>query len=173
MLYSLEDYKPQVHQSCFVADSAEVIGRVHLAEGSSVWFQAVLRGDNDDIHVGEGSNIQDGVIIHVDPGYPCQVGKGSVVGHRAVLHGCTIGDGCLIGIGATLLNGAVVPDNCLVGAGALVTEGKRLEEGYLYMGVPARKMRALSEQERTLIAKNVAGYQKRAELYRKNLSREA
>ena len=172
MLYSLEDYKPQVHHSCFVADSAEVIGRVHLAEGSSVWFQAVLRGDNDEIHVGEGSNIQDGVIIHVDPGYPCRVGNASVVGHRAVLHGCTIGGGCLIGIGATVLNGAVVPDNCLVGAGALVTEGKRLEEGHLYMGVPARKIRVLSQHERALIAKNVIGYRRRAELYRTTLSRE-
>ncbi len=169
MLYSLESYKPQVHPSCFVAESAEIIGQVRLDKGVSVWFQAVLRGDNDQIHIGENSNIQDGVVIHVDPGFACRVGKGSVVGHRAVLHGCTVGDGCLIGIGATILNGAVVPDRCLVGAGALVTEGKLLEEGYLYMGVPARKMRPLTDAESRAIEMNVTGYCARAEMYRRSL----
>jgi carbonic anhydrase/acetyltransferase-like protein (isoleucine patch superfamily) len=169
MLYRLDNLKPHVHPSCFVAESAEIIGRVHLEKGVSVWFQAVLRGDNDSIHIGEDSNIQDGVIIHVDPGFECRIGKGTVIGHRAVLHGCTVGDGCLIGIGATVLNGAVVPDRCLVGAGALVTEGKQLEEGHLYMGVPARKVRPLTDQEKAAIDKNVAGYRARAELYIRSL----
>ena len=131
-----------------------------------VWFQAVLRGDNDTITVGADSNIQDGVVVHVDPGYPCVIGERCVVGHRAVLHGCTLGNEVLIGIGAIVLNGAVVPDGCLIGAGALVSEGKKLEAGHLYVGVPARKVRPLSESERAGIVRNTRGYRERAERYR-------
>lgn len=171
MIYRLENHEPTIHPSCFVACSADLIGRVSLAEDASVWFQAVLRADNEVIEIGTRSNIQDGVIIHVDPGYPCRVGPGSVIGHRAVLHGCTIGEGCLIGIGATILNGAVVPDGCLVGAGALVAENKRLEKGHLYMGVPARKIRALQERELAAIARNVAGYVSRGQRYKESLGR--
>ena len=150
-----------------MADSADIIGQVTLAKDSSVWFQAVLRGDNARIEIGERTNVQDGVIIHVDPGYPCKIGQGCVIGHRACLHGCQIGDEVLIGIGAIVLNGASIPDGCLIGAGALVAEGKQLEPGHLYMGVPARKIRAISSQERQNIIKNTEGYKARASLYKK------
>ena len=170
MIASFESYKPKIHPSCFVAPSADVLGQVQLEEGASVWFQAVLRGDNDTITVGRDSNIQDGVIIHVDPGYPCTIGERSVIGHKAVLHGCSIGHEVLIGIGAIVLNGAKIPDGCLVGAGALVSENKELESGYLYMGVPARKVRELRPEEREGILRNAAGYRSRAERYRETSS---
>ena len=165
MIFTLDNHEPRIHPSCFVADSADVIGRVVLERDASIWFQAVLRGDNDDIFIGEGSNIQDGVVIHVDPGRPCHVGKGCVVGHKAVLHGCTLGDEVLVGIGATVLNGAQVPSRCMIGAGALVTEGKTLESGFLYVGVPARKARPLKEDELEAIRRNTRGYKARAGLY--------
>lgn len=139
-----------------------MIGQVHLGEEVSIWFGAVLRGDNDTITIGRGSNVQDGAVIHVDPGFPCTVGEYSVVGHRAVLHGCAVGDEVLIGIGAIILNGAVVPDGCLIGAGALVAEGKHLEPDSLYLGVPARRARGLSAQDRARIRRNAEGYIARA-----------
>jgi carbonic anhydrase/acetyltransferase-like protein (isoleucine patch superfamily) len=166
MILSLNSHQPRIDATSFVADSADIIGDVTLSAHTSVWFQAVLRGDNDAIEIGEGSNIQDGVIIHVDPGRPCRVGKRCVIGHRAVLHGCTLGNEVLIGIGAIVLNGAHVPDGCLVGAGALVSENKILEPGHLYMGVPARKIRALDDAERAGIIRNTEGYQARAKLYK-------
>lgn len=169
MISTFEQYKPQVPPSCFVAESADVVGNVRLGEGASVWFQAVLRGDNDLIEIGEESNVQDGAVIHVDPGRPCKVGRRCVIGHKAVLHGCTLGDEVLIGIGAIVLNGAQVPDGCLVGAGALVAENKVLEPGCLYVGVPARKLRALTPEEREKIVKNAAGYRARAERYQETL----
>jgi carbonic anhydrase/acetyltransferase-like protein (isoleucine patch superfamily) len=173
VIFGLDNHKPHIHPSCFVADSADVIGRVSLEKGVSVWFQAVLRGDNADISIGEDSNVQDGVVIHVDPGFPCRVGSGCVVGHRAVLHGCTIGDEVLIGIGATVLNGAKIPSRCLIGAGALVTEGKVLESGHLYMGVPARKARPLKDSELEAIRRNTRGYRERAGLYLGSLEKES
>lgn len=166
MLKTFQEYEPTLHSNCFVATSADVIGQVTLAKDSSVWFQAVLRGDNDKIEIGEGTNVQDGVIIHVDPGKPCKIGRRCVLGHRAVLHGCTLGDEVLVGIGAIILNGAVIPDGCLIGAGALVSEGKQLEAGSLYVGVPARKVRALSPEEREAIVRNAEGYTARAKLYK-------
>ena len=172
MIFGLDHHKPNMHPTCFVADSADVIGRVTLEKDVSVWFQAVLRADNDDIIIGEGSNIQDGVVVHVDPGLPCRVGKGCVIGHRAVLHGCTLEDEILVGIGATILNGAHIPSQCLIGAGALVTEGKHLESGYLYVGVPARKARPLKDTELEAIRRNAHGYRKRAGVYLKSLVKE-
>lgn len=165
MIRNFEQDKPTIPESCFVAESADVIGNVHLGEDVSVWFQAVLRGDNDRIEVGAGSNIQDGVVIHVDPGFPCRIGERCVIGHKAVLHGCTLGNEVLIGIGAIILNGAHIPDGCLVGAGALVAENKKLEPGYLYLGAPARKVRALSKTEREAIVRNTEGYKARARRY--------
>lgn len=165
MIYSLGQKTPQIAPSTFIAPSADVIGAVQLGEDTSVWHQAVLRGDNDQISVGSASNIQDGVIIHVDPGFPCTIGERCVIGHRAVLHGCTIGNEVLIGIGAVILNGAQIPDGCLIGAGALVAAGKELEEGHLYLGAPAKKIRALTSEERAGIVRNTEGYKKRASLY--------
>lgn len=165
MISNFEHHKPIIAGSCFVAESADVVGNVHLGEDVSVWFQAVLRGDNERIEVGAASNIQDGVVVHVDPGFPCRIGERCVIGHRAVLHGCTLGNEVLIGIGAIVLNGAHIPDGCMVGAGALVAENKVLESGHLYLGVPARKVRPLSQEERAAVVRNTEGYKARAKRY--------
>ena len=170
MLYSLESYKPRVHPSCFVAESAEIIGQVQLDKGVSVWFQAVLRGDNDQIHIGENSNIQDGVVIHVDPGFACRVGKGSVVGHRAVLHGCTVGDGCLIGIGATILNHAQIGRNCIIGAHALIPEGKTIPDNSLVMGSPGKVVKSLSEEQVEALRASAQHYVDNGKRFRKGLT---
>lgn len=165
MNISFEHHTPCIASTVWIAPSADIIGQVVLAENVSVWFGAVLRGDNDSISVGAGSNVQDGVVIHADPGFPCSVGENCVIGHRAVLHGCRLGNEVLIGIGAIVLNGAVIPDGCLIGAGSLVAEGKVLEPNSLYVGVPARKVRTLSEADRDGIRRNALGYQERARRY--------
>jgi carbonic anhydrase/acetyltransferase-like protein (isoleucine patch superfamily) len=146
-MYALADLFPQVAESAWVADSAQVMGRVALAKDSSVWFGVVIRGDTEHISIGEGSNIQDGSVLHADYGMPLTVGRHVTVGHKVMLHGCTIGDNCLIGIGAIILNGAKIGKNCLVGAGALITEGKEFPEGSMIIGAPARVARALSPEQ--------------------------
>ena len=146
-IYQLGDDAPHLHPDTWVADSAEVTGRVTLAEGASVWYGAVLRGDNDDITVGRNSNVQDGSVLHTDRGTPLTIGDNVTVGHQVVLHGCTIGDGSLIGIQAVVLNGARIGRNCLVGAGALVTEGKEFPDGWLIVGSPAKAVRALTPEQ--------------------------
>jgi carbonic anhydrase/acetyltransferase-like protein (isoleucine patch superfamily) len=172
MIFTLGGARPQSHDSAWIAPGAAVIGNVLLEQGVSVWFGAVLRGDNDVIAVGRDSNVQDGAVIHTDPGFPCRLGQRCVIGHRAVLHGCTLGSGVLIGIGAIVLNGAEIPDGCLIGAGALVPEGKTLEAGCLYVGVPARKVRPLLPSERDRILSNAEGYLARAARYRATLLQE-
>ncbi|MET0519260.1 MAG: gamma carbonic anhydrase family protein [Burkholderiaceae bacterium] len=146
-IYQLGDLTPDVADSAWVADSAEVIGRVELAEDVSIWFNAVLRGDNEPMRIGRGSNIQDGSVLHSDHGSPLTVGEGVTVGHQVMLHGCTIGDHSLIGIGAVVLNGAKIGKSCLVGAGALVTEGKEFPEGSMIIGSPARVVRQLTPEQ--------------------------
>ncbi|MEO8722818.1 MAG: gamma carbonic anhydrase family protein [Sphingobium sp.] len=131
--------------SAWVAPSADVIGDVHLGEDVSVWFGVVIRADNTEINIGARSNVQENAVLHSDPGQPLHIGAGVTVGHQAMLHGCTIGDNSLIGMGATVLNGAVIPENCLVGAGALVTEGKIFPPGSLIVGVPAKAIRQLDD----------------------------
>jgi len=131
----------------FVADNATLIGSVRLGDEASVWFKAVLRGDNDWLNIGERSNIQDGSVLHTDPGIELVVGKGVTVGHMAILHGCSIGDNSLVGIGSTVLNGAKIGNNCLVGARALVTENKEFPDGSLILGAPAKVVRELTEEE--------------------------
>lgn len=131
----------------WIAPSAQVIGDVRLGDRASVWFEAVIRGDNTAIVIGEGTNIQDGAILHSDPGEPLTIGRACVVGHRAVLHGCTVADNVLIGIGAIVLNGAVIGDNCLVGAGALVSAGRSFPANSLILGSPAKVVRSLSPAE--------------------------
>ncbi len=143
-IYQLGDLVPDVADSAWVAESAEVIGRVTLKENVSIWFNAVLRGDNEMLTIGTGSNIQDGSVLHSDMGYPLTLGEGVTVGHKVMLHGCTVGDHSLIGIGAVLLNGAKIGRHCLVGAGALVTEGKEFPDGSLIVGSPAKAVRELS-----------------------------
>lgn len=163
-LYSLDGVVPDLAPDSWVAPGARVIGRVTLAAGASVWFNAVLRGDTEPIVIGEGSNIQDGTICHTDRAFPLTVGAGCTVGHMAILHGCTIGEGSLIGMGATLLNGARIGPRVLVGAGALVTEGKDFPEATLVMGRPAKVVRDLTPAE-------VAGLAASAERYRENARR--
>ena len=145
MLYSLGTKVPSAGDRGFVAPGAAVIGDVRLEEEVSVWFNAVIRGDNDRIVVGAGSNVQDGAVLHVDPGFPITLGKGVTVGHKAMLHGCTIGDGTLVGINAVVLNGARIGRNCLIGANALVTEGMEVPDGSLVLGSPGKVRKALDE----------------------------
>ena len=135
----------------WIAPNATVIGDVHLSKDASIWFNAVLRGDNEPIYVGEGSNVQDGSIIHTDPGFSCSIGKNVTVGHLAMLHGCSIGDGSLIGIGSVILNGAKIGKNCIIGSKALVTEGMVIPDGSMVLGIPGKIRKALSEEEQSLV----------------------
>ena len=146
-LYQLDDKVPQIADSAWVADSAQVIGDVRLAEDASIWFHATLRGDNDPITIGEGTNIQDGSVLHTDAGVPLTIGRHVTVGHMVMLHGCTIGDESLIGIGAVILNGARIGRHCLVGAGSLVTEGKEFPDGSMILGSPAKVVRMLTPEQ--------------------------
>lgn len=159
-IISLGALRPTLPQSgrYWFAPDASLIGDVVVCEDASVWFGAVIRGDNDRILIGAGSNVQDGAVLHVDAGSPLTIGDNCTVGHRAILHGCTIADHVLIGMGATVLNGAVIGENCIVGANALVTQGKRFEPNSLIMGVPAKAVRSLSQQEIRDIAETAAEY---------------
>jgi len=166
MLHALDGVSPDLPADgdCWIAPGAQVIGRVVLEAGTSVWFNAVLRGDGEPIVVGAGSNVQDGAVCHTDLGFPLTIGPGCTIGHAAILHGCTIGAGSLIGMGATVLNGAVIGSDVLVGAGSLVTEGKAIPDGMLAVGRPARVVRALTEAE-------IAGLRRSAEGYCANMRR--
>ncbi|QIK96664.1 gamma carbonic anhydrase family protein [Sphingomonas sp. HDW15A] len=169
-LYAIDDVAPTLGPGAWAAPSADLIGDVRLGEGASVWFGAVIRADNTRIEVGAKSNIQDGAIGHSDPGSPLTIGAGVTVGHQAILHGCTIGAGALIGMGATILNGATIGERCLVGAGALVTEGKSFEAGMLIVGVPARVVRLLTEQELAGLQLSAEHYAEKAARYARSLS---
>lgn len=146
-VYQLDALTPQIEDSAWVADNAQVIGDVHMAADSSVWFSSVVRGDTATIRIGEGTNIQDGSVLHADVGIPLTIGKHVTVGHMVQLHGCTIGDESLIGIGAVVLNGAKIGKNCLVGAGSLVTEGKEFPDGSMILGSPAKVVRELTPEQ--------------------------
>jgi len=163
-LYQLEGLAPRVHDSAWVADSAQVIGDVELAAHSSVWFGCVLRGDSETLRIGAGSNVQDGSILHADPGVPLVLGERVSIGHQVMLHGCTVGDGSLIGIQAVVLNRARIGKHCIVGAGALVTEGKTFPDGSMILGAPAKLVRALTPEE-------IAGLQGIAQHYIDNAQR--
>ena len=170
MLYALDGTGPQLAAACWVAPSADLIGDVRLGERASVWFGAIIRADNTPILVGEESNIQDGAIGHSDPGFPLTIGARVTVGHQAILHGCTIADDCLIGMGAKILNGAVIESECLVGAGALVTEGKTFPPGSLIVGTPARVLRPLTDGEKQALRVSAAHYAEKAARYAAELS---
>ncbi|MFM7025339.1 MAG: gamma carbonic anhydrase family protein [Limnohabitans sp.] len=163
-VYQLDDHTPQIALSAWVADSAQVMGAVTLEADASIWFGATVRGDTEHITVGEGSNIQDGSVLHADHGMPLNVGKHVTVGHMVMLHGCTIGDESLIGIGAVVLNGAKIGKNCLVGAGSLVTEGKEFPDGSMIMGTPAKVVRQLTPEQ-------IAGLRQSAKHYIENAHR--
>ncbi len=168
-LYSLDGTAPNAASDAWVAPSAVVIGDIVLAPRSSVWFGAVLRGDNERIEIGAGSNIQENTICHTDMGYPLTVGENCTIGHKAMLHGCTIGDHSLIGMGATILNGARIGRNCLIGACALITEGKEIPDGSLVMGSPGKVVRQLSEEQIAGLLRSAEGYQKNAARFRAGL----
>ena len=170
-IYQYGEHRPEIHNDVYVAETANVIGQVTLKRGASVWYQAVLRGDTDHLEVGEESNIQDGAVLHADPGFPLRVGKGVTVGHQAMLHGCTIGDGSLVGIQAVILNGAVIGENCLVAAGAVVKENAEFPANSLIVGAPARVVRELSEEAIAGLRKNAAGYVERGRLHAGQLKR--
>ena len=164
-LYRLEGVEPTLETGAWAAPSADLIADVRLGSRASVWFGAVVRADNTPIIIGEETNIQDGAIGHSDPGVPLTIGARVTVGHQAILHGCTIADDCLIGMGAKILNGAVLESECLVGAGALITEGKRFERGSLIVGSPARVVRQLTEEERQALRASAAHYAEKAARY--------
>lgn len=170
-VYQYGEHRPAVHDDVYIAETADVIGQVTLKARSSVWYQAVLRGDTDHLEVGEESNIQDGAVLHADPGFPLKIGKGVTVGHQAMLHGCTIGDGCLIGIQAVVLNGAVIGENSLVGAGAFIKEGAVFPANSLIVGSPAKVVRELSEDAIAGLKKNAQSYVERAKLHGQELKR--
>jgi carbonic anhydrase/acetyltransferase-like protein (isoleucine patch superfamily) len=170
-IYRYGDKVPVIHEDVYVAETADVIGDVVLEQGASVWYQAVIRGDTDTLTVGENSNIQDGAVMHADLGFPTTVGKGVTVGHQAMLHGCTIGDGSLIGIQAVILNGAVIGKNCLVGAGALVKEGANFPDNSLIIGAPAKVVRELSPEAVEGLRKNAQGYVERGRRHARELER--
>jgi carbonic anhydrase/acetyltransferase-like protein (isoleucine patch superfamily) len=164
-LYRLGDLTPTLKPGAWAAPSADLIGDVVLAERSSVWFGAVVRADNTAIEVGEESNLQDGCVCHSDAGFPLTIGARVTVGHQAILHGCTIGNDCLIGMGARILNGAVIEPWSIVGAGALVTEGKHFPGGSLIVGAPARVVRQLTDEERKMLEASAAHYAEKAANY--------
>ena len=159
MFYDLENKKPKNSGENWVAPNATIIGDVTLEKNSSVWFNAVIRGDNENIHVGEGSNVQDGSVLHTDPGCPLRIGKDVTIGHIVMLHGCTIGDNSLIGIGAVILNNAKIGKNCIVGAKALITENKEIPDNSLVVGAPGRVVRKLTDEEIGKITENAKHYQ--------------
>ena len=172
-LYQLDDLQPAVAASAWVADSAQVIGHVTLGEHSSVWFGVVIRGDTSTISVGKGSNVQDNSVLHADHGMPLVIGEGVTVGHQVMLHGCTVGNNCLIGIGAIVLNGAKIGNNCLVGAGALVTEGKEFPDGSMIIGSPAKAVRMLSPEQIEGLKMSAKSYIANASRYKTGLKKLA
>jgi carbonic anhydrase/acetyltransferase-like protein (isoleucine patch superfamily) len=168
-LHSLGDLTPQLGEGAWAAPSADLIADVRLGPRASVWFGAVIRADNTPIVIGEESNIQDGAMCHSDADFPLTIGARVTVGHHAILHGCTIADDCLIGMGARILNGAVIEPECIVGAGALITEGKRFERGSLIVGAPGRVVRQLTGEEREMLRASAAHYAEKAAHYAETL----
>jgi carbonic anhydrase/acetyltransferase-like protein (isoleucine patch superfamily) len=170
-IYQLDKHIPAVADSAWVADNAQVMGAVSIAADASVWFGVTVRGDTETIEIGEGSNIQDGSVMHADHGKPIKVGKNVTVGHMVMLHGCTIGDESLIGIGAVVLNGAKIGKNCLVGAGSLVTEGKEFPDGSMIMGTPAKVVRELSPEQIEGLRQSASHYVENARRFKAGLKK--
>ena len=170
-VYRLGEMAPKIPPSAYVADEATVIGNVTMGEKVSVWPGAVIRGDNEPIQIGVASNVQDNAVLHTDPGYSLVIGANVTIGHQAMLHGCKVGDGALIGIQAVVLNGAVIGKDCLIGAGAVVTEGKHFPDRSLILGAPAKVVRELSDDAIIKMHTGVRGYVKRGEMYKAKLQR--
>ncbi len=170
-IYQLNDRVPVIPASCYIAPEATVIGSVVLGERVSILFGAVVRGDDEPIVIGDDSNVQDNAVLHTDPGCPLTIGKGVTIGHQVMLHGCTIGDGALIGVAAIVLNSAVIGKDCLVGAGAVVTEGKSFPDRSVIFGSPAKVARELNEENAVRLAMSAESYVKRGQNYKANLKR--
>lgn len=170
-IYQLGEHAPEIDASAFVADSATLIGKVTLEANTSVWFGVTIRGDNERITIGARSNVQENTVMHTDMGYPLTVGQDVTIGHQAMLHGCTIGDGSLIGIQAIVLNGAKIGKGCLVGAGTLVTEGKEFPDHSLIIGAPAKVVRTLTDEEVQRLKLSAASYAARGQQYQAELTR--
>lgn len=168
-IYELDGVAPQVHTQAWVAPSAQVMGQVSVGAGASIWFGTVVRGDSERITIGADSNIQDASVLHADPGQPLVIGERVTVGHQAMLHGCTVGDESLIGIGAIVLNGAKIGKNCLVGAGALVTEGKEFPDGSMILGSPAKVVRQLTPEQIEGLRQSAQHYKTNAQRFAKTL----
>ena len=172
MKYRLADNRVDAHPESWIAPTAVVIGKVRLDAGASVWFNAVLRGDNELIHIGENTNVQDGTVMHTDMGWPLTLGKGITVGHNAMLHGCTVGDHSLIGIGAVILNGAKIGKHCIIGANSLIAEGKVIPDGSLVLGSPGKVVRELTEQQKSMLEANAEHYVNNAQRYAEQLQED-
>jgi carbonic anhydrase/acetyltransferase-like protein (isoleucine patch superfamily) len=169
MIYALDGIAPEIDPDSWVAPDANLIGRVALEAGASVWFGATLRGDNEEIRIGAGSNVQENCVMHTDMGYPLSVGANCTIGHKAMLHGCTIGDGSLVGMGATILNGARIGAGCLIGAGALIPEGREIPDGSLVMGMPGKVVRDLDAAAKAGLLASAAHYRERMRRFRAGL----
>ena len=169
MFYDLKEKKPKTLGENWVAPNAMIIGDVTLGKNTSIWFNAVLRGDVENIFIGEGSNVQDGSVLHTDPGCPLKVGKDVTIGHMVMLHGCTIGDNSLIGIGAVILNKAKIGKNCIIGAKALITENKEIPDNSLVVGSPGKVIREVTEDEKKAIVENTKHYQDNWKKYSKSI----
>ncbi len=169
-IYALGEHRPEIHPDTWVAPDANLIGKVVLEEGASVWFGCTIRADHEEIRVGAGSNVQENCVMHIDAGYPLRIGKNCTIGHKVMLHGCTIGDNTLVGMGATVLNGARIGRNCLIGAGALITENKEIPDNSLVMGAPGRVVRQLDEAAVARIAWSAKHYQDNMRRFRDTLA---
>lgn len=172
MIYSLGERRLEARGDYYIADNATVIGSVVLGHNASIWFNAVVRADNDVITIGENSNIQDGSVLHTDHGMPLLIGRNVTVGHKVMLHGCTIGDGSLIGINAVILNGAIIGRGCVIGANALIPEGKVIPDGSLVMGSPGKVVKEVSEAQRAILEMSALHYVENFKRYKKELKRE-
>ena len=170
-LFQLDERVPQVHESAYVAESAELIGAVVVEAGASIWSNVVIRGDNETITIGRNSNVQEGSVLHADPGFPLAIGENVTVGHQAMLHGCTVGDGAMIGIAAVVLNATVIGKECLVGAGAVVTERKSFPDRSVIFGSPAKVAREVSEDNIARMRMDALSYVHRGAMYKEKLKR--
>lgn len=168
-LYALGDHAPDLHEDTWVAPDANLIGKVVLEAGASVWFGTTIRADHEEIRVGQGSNVQENCVFHIDAGYPLTIGAGCTIGHKVMLHGCILGDNTLIGMGATVLNGARIGSNCLIGAGALITENKVIPDNSLVMGVPGKVVRELDDAAIQSLRASALHYQQNMRLFKDEL----
>jgi carbonic anhydrase/acetyltransferase-like protein (isoleucine patch superfamily) len=169
-VYALNGKTPTLHPDTWIAPDANVIGLVTMEERASVWFGTTIRADHETIQIGKGSNVQENCVMHVDPGFPLTIGENCTIGHKVMLHGCTIGDNSLIGMGATVLNGAKIGRNCLIGAGALITEGKEIPDGSVVMGAPGRVVKQLDDKAQERMSVAAAHYQENMDIFRDQLT---